>query len=342
MYVYGHATRRACQCSSRHSHHTMNLLNRPPLLTSVLNVWLRKIHKNGDKRRTSSEDTHTDVDSGGGKALPLTPEQKEVAGRMSELQEQLAREQETSNQRQADLEAAATEIDQLKARLTQLDCLPQQVKDLQKKLEQEKDSAHKAWELYEGATAEAQQLKERLEQLEEEATRKGVRVSELEQAHADSERQRRSSVELLEARTTELREAQVFLKNDEITDNEVMHLVDTLNGQVAKTAAAVARAPQIHFESVRDAAALEKAVRRIEHYSWLPPNLLSTIRAADHTRSATLVQTALQAGMVMYARWLATTWELGVVDPRGLLEGVYLQIRERGTYLESPPDPGMS
>ena len=75
---------------------------------------------------------------------------------------------------------------------------------------------------------------------------------------------------------------------------------------------------------------MEKAIRRIEHYAWLGPSLVSSLSAADPARNNTLVQTALQAGLASYARWLATSWELGVVDPRGLLEGVYMAIRDRG------------
>ncbi|RDX46341.1 hypothetical protein OH76DRAFT_1356279 [Lentinus brumalis] len=222
------------------------------------------------------------------------------------------------------------ETDQLKARLTQLDSLPHQVKEVQRKLELEQESSNKAWELYEGAVAEAQQLRERLTQVEDEAKNSGARASQLEQAHADAERARRSSVDLLEARTNELREAQIFLtKIDDVSDNEVVHIVETLNGQVARIAAAVSRAPQFRFESRKDAAVVEKAVRRIEHYAWLGPSLVSSLRAADPARNNTLVQTALQAGMVSYARWLATSWEFGVMDPRGLLEGVYMAIRER-------------
>lgn len=318
---------------------TMNLPHRPPLhlseLTSVLNIWLRKHHrKRGKAKGPTGANMEVESDPApGGKALPLTPaEQQEAAARMDELQRQLAREQETREKQNAEYEAVVAENDQLKTRLTQLDSLPHQVKDLQKKREHEQETAHKGWELYEGAAAEAQQLKARVAQLEEEVKQSEMRVSELEQAHAHSERERRTSIDLLETRTNELRAAQVFLKNDEITDDEIMHLVDTLNAQVAKTAAAIAPASQFRFESVKDAASMEKAVRRIEHYSWLSPHLLSLLRTTDHTRSTTLVQTALQAGMIMYARWLATSWELGVIDPRGLLEGLYFQMRERGTH----------
>ena len=285
----------------------------------------RARHRDRGAEKTATHNEKTD-------SVPEpSPKERELQDRVEALRRQLTEVQDALNRRIEDHESAVVETDQLKARLTQLDCLPQQVKEAQKKLEQEKESSNKAWELYEGAIAEAQQLRERLAELEDEAKSSGVRVSELEQARAEAERARRSSVELLEARTNELREAQIFLtKVDDITDDEVLHIVETLNAQIARTAAAVSRAPQFRFESQKDPAAMEKAIRRIEHYAWLGPSLVSSLSAADPARNNTLVQTALQAGLASYARWLATSWELGVVDPRGLLEGVYMAIRDRG------------
>ncbi len=319
----------------------MSFLHRPFLqlsdLSSLASSRLRSgTLRHGSKRKPRTRDPDSEAekahgDSENGSVPELSPKERELQSRLKALERQLAEEQAALIRRTADHMSAMVETDQLKARLTQLDCLPQQVKEVQRKLEQEQESSNKAWELYEGAVAEAQQLRERLTQVEDEAKNNGARASKLEQAHADAERARRSSVDLLEARTNELREAQIFLtKVDDVSDNEVVHIVETLNAQVARIAAAVSRAPQFQFESRKDAAVVEKAVRRIEHYAWLGPSLVSSLRAADPARNNSLVQTALQAGMVSYARWLATSWEFGVMDPRGLLEGVYMAIRERG------------
>ncbi len=322
----------------------MSFLHRPFLqlsdLSSLASSRLRPgTLRHGSKRkpRTRAHDSEAEkAHEENGSAPELSPKERELQSRLEALGIQLAQEQAALERRTADHMSAMVETDQLKARLTQLDSLPHQVKEVQRKLELEQESSNKAWELYEGAVAEAQQLRERLTQVEDEAKNSGARASQLEQAHADAERARRSSVDLLEARTNELREAQIFLtKIDDVSDNEVVHIVETLNGQVARIAAAVSRAPQFRFESRKDAAVVEKAVRRIEHYAWLGPSLVSSLRAADPARNNTLVQTALQAGMVSYARWLATSWEFGVMDPRGLLEGVYMAIRERGEHRDT-------
>ncbi|KAI1793712.1 hypothetical protein LXA43DRAFT_885202 [Ganoderma leucocontextum] len=181
---------------------------------------------------------------------------------------------------------------------------------------------------------EVQRLQGRLAQFEGEAKNSTAKIVELERAHAHVEKERRSTAALLQARTAELREARSFLtKEDAVEDSEVLHLVETLNARIARTADKIAHGPHFHFGSSEDTLKVQKATKRLERYAWIPPSLISTLRSTlrstGRTNDPSMIRTSLQAGMTMYTRWLATSWDLGVLDSRGLLAGIYLSIRER-------------
>ncbi len=214
----------------------------------------------------------------------------------------------------------------------ELDRREKKLEEVQGLLERERESGRKWKEQCESTRAENQQLRARLSESEGNAKRSAATLSELQRANAHLEKERRVIAAMLETRTSELKEAQTFLtKADDVPDSEVLRAVDALNSKIFQTAASMAEAPQFRYGS-EDVDAAEHAARKLERDGWLGPHVLSALRSIDHTNDSVLVQTALQASMTMYVRWLAMSWDLGYYDPEGLLHKLYSEVRRRGTY----------
>ncbi|KAI0708753.1 hypothetical protein C8T65DRAFT_209465 [Cerioporus squamosus] len=217
----------------------------------------------------------------------------------------------------------------LEAKDQELDRRWQAIEELRGHLDREKESGRKWKEQCESARTEISQLRARLSEAEGNAKRSATTLSELQRANAHLEKERRVTAAILETRTSELKEAQAFLaKADDVSDSEILRAVDALNSKVFQTAASIAEAPQFRYGS-EDIDAAEQAARKLERDGWLGPHILSALRSIDHTHDPVLVQTALQASLTMYVRWLAMSWDLGHYDPEGHLHKLYVEVRRR-------------
>ena len=318
----------------------MNLLKRPLHVSELPSMFFSWVLQSFRAERIRP--THSSVGRGehekdekANVGCDAANQQHEV----DQLRRQLELAHATSEQSRADLESAAAETQRTQLRLLQLESHAQQATELRGQVEQEKLARTRSEEQLAGAVADTLQLQARLAQLEGEARRSAARIADLERSHAQAEKERRSAAALLQARTAELREAQMFLtKDDAVEDSEVVRIVELLNAQIDRVAGKIAGSSQIHFGSEQDSAVVEKAAKRLDRYAWIPPPLIATLRGSGRPDEADLVRTSLQAGMAMYTRWLATSWDLGVFDSRGLLEGVYLSMRERGTHQSIRPN----
>ncbi|PIL34603.1 hypothetical protein GSI_03382 [Ganoderma sinense ZZ0214-1] len=310
--------------------HSLRISNVPSAIVSWIVRRLRGASiRNGPK----CTDTEEELTVGEGK----TSQDSEAERKQREVHDvrhQLEAERASLEQQRKELEATLAETSQLQVRLVQLESSSgQEAEQLRELVDRERTARIRSEARGEDASTEVQRLRERLDQREGEARRSAARIDELERMNAQVEKERRSAAALLQARTAELREAQSFLvKEDDVDDSEVVHLVETLNGQIGRTADRLAHGPYFRFGSSGDVVVVQKATKRLERYAWIPPSLISALRSADRGKDADMVRTSLQAGMAMYTRWLATSWDLGVLDSRGLLEGIYLSIRERGKW----------
>ncbi|KAM5545524.1 hypothetical protein V8D89_000562 [Ganoderma adspersum] len=306
--------------------HSFHISNVPSVIVS----WIARRFRGGIRNRPKSTDTEEEVTVGEGKP---SQEVDNKLCQVDDVRHQLEVERASSEQQRKQIEAASAETNQLQVRLAQLESSAQEAEQLREQVDRERAARIQSEARGEGASMEVQRLQERLVQWEGEAKRSAAKIVELERANAQVEKERRSTTALLQARTAELREAQSFLtKEDEVDDSEVLHLVETLNAQIARTAEKLALGPHFHFGSSEDGVVVQKATKRLERYAWIPPSLISTLRSASGTNDPSMIRTSLQAGMAMYTRWLATSWDLGVLDSRSLLEGIYLSIRERGKW----------
>lgn len=207
-----------------------------------------------------------------------------------------------------------------------------ELEEVQKELGAEKEGAKMWREKFDSADANVQQLQVRLREMEAQIKSTSARLTEQQRVNAHLEKERRVTTTILETRTAELKEAQAFLtKADDVADSELLRMIDALNAKIFQTAASLAEAPQFRYGN-EDVSAAEHAAQKLEHDGWLGPHILSALRTIDHTRDTVLVQTALQASMGMYVRWLATSWNLGRYDPEELLPRLYAEVRQRGTY----------
>ncbi|KAI0708755.1 hypothetical protein C8T65DRAFT_576154 [Cerioporus squamosus] len=163
--------------------------------------------------------------------------------------------------------------------------------------------------------------------LESRAQHAESHTRELERALAVAKRGQRDTSTLLETRSIELREAQAYLtKIDDVPDREVQRILEQLNSRIFQTAASASDAFQGRYRVRRNADA-EQAAERLKSSGLVSPDLVLAIRSVDHDGDSVLVQTALQAAMVAYTRWLCATWDFYVGSTPSLLQGIYALIK---------------
>ncbi len=208
----------------------------------------------------------------------------------------------------------------------------------------ERDDAHKRADKhhdeYVTLSNFTQGLQARFSQLEARANQLQTNVAELERALSVAQNERRKTAGLLEIKGAELREAQLYLnKMDDVPDREVQAIVEKLNSTIFQTAATVADSFQERYQCQAGVALAEEACARLERSQLINPELAQAILSADNSADSVLVQTAIQTVVVSYSRWLCTTWDFRVSDAPSLLQAVYAQMREHGTYYFSPAYP---
>jgi hypothetical protein len=152
------------------------------------------------------------------------------------------------------------------------------------------------------------------------------------------------TLELLEARTLELKGAEAFLtKADALSGADVIALLNTLNSEIYQTAALVAES----FEFTRKGGSEEGMSDRVaggeqptdmeEVYASateiLGSRMVELLKASEHHEDPTLIQIAFQAGMSAYSNWIVTTWYFEDPEDEHLLSEIYARVREAGTSL---------
>ena len=232
----------------------------------------------------------------------------------------------TKRDEKPQLEDVQEENIKLKARLSELETLPAQLRDLRATLEEEMTTATSKWK------ADEEALRTRIILAEADAQKAATRATELERTAAKASQERREALALLDARSAALREAESFLtKTDDIPDAEVVHLAERMNAQIAKLAEAVAASPAFAFTWARGTdQEAEGAVSSLKRGEWVGLQLVGKLQAASNDGRRAVLKVALQGGIVAYVQWLASSWDFDTLEPGGLLQSLYVQIRARG------------
>ena len=186
------------------------------------------------------------------------------------------------------------------------------------------------------STRALEDLRTRLARAEADAEGNAAKASELQRAADQATKERRDALALLDARTAALKEAEAYLtKVDDIPDAEVIQLVQRLNAQIAKVAETIVSSPAFAFSSSRRAQRVSEgasAVEALKRGEWVGPTVLDALRASRDDGPPALLKTALQTGIVTYACWLASSWDLDAFEPAGLLPNLYARIRAKGAF----------
>ena len=142
---------------------------------------------------------------------------------------------------------------------------------------------------------------------------------------------RRKTVALLEIRTAELHDAQVFLtKVDEVTETEVLHLLNGLNSRIFQTASSITDKFESRFGDQEDSSVAESASSRLIVSQTVTPHVAQALCSVNHETDSILAATALQAAMITYAHWLCSTWDFSSSRDAVTYNMIYAQIKERG------------
>ncbi|GLB37970.1 hypothetical protein LshimejAT787_0410210 [Lyophyllum shimeji] len=143
------------------------------------------------------------------------------------------------------------------------------------------------------------------------------------------------TLQLLEARTLELKGAEAYLtKADVLSGADVVSLLNTLNSEVYQTAAMVAEAFEFRVKNGQERTRTEEEAAAMEEVyistgEIVGPRLLGLLRTAEHHQDPTIVQVAFQAGMAAYANWIVTSWDFEDPDDERGLSKIYGTIRQQ-------------
>ncbi|KAI0350809.1 hypothetical protein OH77DRAFT_1430635 [Trametes cingulata] len=149
----------------------------------------------------------------------------------------------------------------------------------------------------------------------------------MEKALLQAETENKNLKALLETRTAELKEAQTYLsKVDDVTDSEVVRLVDRINSLIFQTAAKIAD-DFLRFYGARDDSALaEAAAGRLEKSTLVGTQLLQALRTEDHSEDPILVQIALQVVMSTFLYHLASPWFTSFDKQTAFVHSIYAEM----------------
>lgn len=193
----------------------------------------------------------------------------------------------------------------------------------QQSLRREQDEKGKALSQNQRLTAELDGVRRQLES-------KNVELNNLQSELQHSQTKHEELTTLLEARTRELKGAQVYLtKADTLSGAEVIALIDALNVEILQTSAFISDSfdfarQATHADEIKDA-----STRISELMGSSLTNLLSTVL---HSEDPLLVQIALQGATVEFARWIVMTWDFDGLQAEQPLAEIYNDIRETGEF----------
>ncbi|KAI9060754.1 hypothetical protein FKP32DRAFT_1577347 [Trametes sanguinea] len=185
-------------------------------------------------------------------------------------------------------------------------------------------------EQYRGLESHADGLKRRVGQLEGSLNALNKAKEESDKALFRAENERKNLITLLDTRTAELKEAQTYLsKVDDISDSEVLHLVERINSQIYQTAAKIANDYQSSYGEQENNAVRKEAARRLEQSTLVGSDLPRLLVMSGHQRDSILIQIALQTLFATFLYHLASPWSKSSDRRLPFLQSVYAEMRKR-------------
>ncbi|KAG8220477.1 hypothetical protein J3R82DRAFT_3172 [Butyriboletus roseoflavus] len=263
-----------------------------------------------------------------------------TGGRSKEEEERERAQEERVRELEESVKETAEENRKLKEEIAQLRASHQKVVDesttlsqslkreredksaMQQSLRREEDEKGRVLSQNQRLTGELGGLRRQLES-------KDVDLKNIRNEFQHSQTKHDELTTLLEARSRELKGAQVYLtKADTLSGAEVIALVDAVNVEILQSAAFIADS----FDFARQPAHADEIVEASGRISELMgstlTHLLSTV---VHSDDALLVQLALQGAIVEFSRWIIMTWDFDGLQAEQPLAEIYNDIRETET-----------
>ncbi|KAF7982964.1 hypothetical protein HWV62_24546 [Athelia sp. TMB] len=175
-----------------------------------------------------------------------------------------------------------------------------------------------------------QQLDRQLQQantLKAQLDRRETEMQMLSNELAQIKTQHTQTVTLLDARTTELKGAQVFLtKADSMSGADVVRMIEGLDAEILQTSAFVAD----HFEfenpkpyDMNDE--LQGASTRLAEV--IGPQMVDLLATTEHAQDPLVIQLACQAATAAFCRWVVMSWDIEDENINHFLQAAYLTIQ---------------
>lgn len=198
------------------------------------------------------------------------------------------------------------------------------------------EANHLAEELYEKIERRQyriQSLKARLHESEETAVNAVQSAENLRWELKSLRREHLKTVALLQSRTTELQEAQVFLtKADTHSDADIVRMVEHIHSEMFQISAQIADSLQFVATTGRQHLPVQEVVRR-----WVGAEMTAMLLSVQHHEDPICVQIGLQACMVAFVGWVMGTWDFNQSACGDIfstaLDHIYEHMRKSGMCL---------
>ncbi|KAI0773055.1 hypothetical protein BD413DRAFT_311290 [Trametes elegans] len=226
------------------------------------------------------------------------------------------------------LAAKEKDIEGLKELMKQREDASQaKIDSLQQEIEELRVSRKADEQRYRDAERYAQDLNRRVVQLEQEVRLGNAAKIEWEKAQAQAKVERRDVLALLDTRTAELKEAQTYLsKVDDVSDSDVLRLVERINSQIFQTAAKISEDLQPSYGMQTDVSVIDGAVSSLKKSTLAGPELPHILRASNHRDDPIFVQIALQVVLTTFLYHLASPWTTMFDKRAAHLQSIYAEM----------------
>ncbi|KNZ74357.1 hypothetical protein J132_07215 [Termitomyces sp. J132] len=213
-----------------------------------------------------------------------------------------------------------------------------EISELHRELDEARGEIRTKDELLTVLTREVNERNQRLEEKERSLNEARVNNQALSaqlgrrnQEMQQHKREHALTVELLDARTQELKGAEAFLtKADTLSGAEVIALVNTLNSEIYQTAAMVAEA--FNYKARAEGVNSKGAGGLTEIYASVTDavgtKMMEMLKSLDHREDPTIVQVAFQTAMAAISNWIVRSWNLEDTETDNGLNKVYKEMRE--------------
>ncbi|KAK7021925.1 hypothetical protein VNI00_017154 [Paramarasmius palmivorus] len=225
------------------------------------------------------------------------------------------------------------QIDMLREALDQKEV---EIVELRRALAAEKEVVRNKQLALDRVTEEMSRVRMQFEKQFEEERERSTRLTGALHTHAKEVSLAREESQRLRALNDRLQataDATILTtKGERLTEDDVIKLVQSLNGEISQTAGLLADTFQSEFEqSAIENDTESDEVREAREYTkeLLGERMTDMLRDVDHREEAVLLRFSLQASMHAYSEWIITSWVYRDRDEEQLIQEIYDRLRER-------------